>query len=101
MSAAFSLRDELQLESEAWKEFECQPLASGARRDKRRERKRLEVSRASNRFFEAMNSSTPPRSADEAVSMALPIGGWLLSWLFSTLAEAVIRWLWERTQESA
>lgn len=106
MSQTFTVREELELESAAWRHFDCQPLVSGdgTKKDrkelKRRERKRREVSRASDQFFQVMNSEDPPRTEEEAVSFAIPIMAWLLPWLFRSLAVEVIRWLWSKTMKT-
>jgi hypothetical protein len=46
-----------------------------------------------------MLSDNPPKTRDEAVRMALPIGWLILSLIWKTLALEIARWLWEQTQE--
>jgi hypothetical protein len=93
------------LTDEARIRFNCEPQVSGRGRDQRqrredarREAKRKVVDETVERFRAAMMSDTPPTTEEEACEMALPIVGWLLSMLFSTLARQVIAWLWEKTQ---
>jgi hypothetical protein len=54
------------------------------------------VSRYCDRFFDAMQSEAPFRSADEAVSALAPIAVWFIGWAARQFAIAVIRFLWER-----
>lgn len=99
MSAVFHQRDVATIEAECWRKFQCQPLPTGFSESKERQKKRDLCTRITTRYFDAMNSEHPPRTRDEAVRMALPIGWLILSILFRTLAVEIVKWLWSRTQD--
>jgi len=84
---------------EAWRAFDCQPVAT-VRGGKKRDAKRDKVTAVTNRFFDAMMSDNPPKTKDDAVTMLTPVLGLLLSIFFKQLAVMVIEWLWDRTKES-
>ena len=84
---------------EAWRAFDCQPVAT-VRGGKKRDAKRDKVTAVTNRFFDAMMSDNPPKTKDDAVTMLTPMLGLLLSIFFKQLAVMVIEWLWDRTKES-
>lgn len=99
MTAAFAQRDIQRLISEAEYRFACNEIAMCGGQDRyERRNKRKVVHQVAERFFRAMNSDKPPRTRDEAVRMALPIGWLILSIIWKTLALEIARWLWERTQ---
>jgi hypothetical protein len=97
MTAAFLDNDIYQIESEAWKHFQCQPLAAG-RDNSKRSGKRDKVSRIVEKYFAAMNSDDPPLTKEQAVEMVSPFFALLLSLFFKQLSVLVIEWLWERTR---
>ena len=97
MTAAFLNNDIYQIESEAWKHFQCQPLAAG-RDIPKRMGKRDKVSRIVEKYFAVMNSDNPPLTKEQAVEMVAPFMTLLLSLFFKQLAVMVIEWLWERTR---
>jgi hypothetical protein len=97
MTAAFLNNDIYQIESEAWKHFQCQPLAAG-RDIPKRMGKRDKVSRIVEKYFAVMNSDDPPLTKEAAVEMVAPFMTLLLSLFFKQLAVMVIEWLWERTR---
>ena len=99
MTHFHSYQEIISIESEAWRVFDCQPVASG-RGGKKRDAKRDEVTAVTNRFFDAMMSDNPPKTKDDAVTMLTPVLGLLLSIFFKQLAVMVIEWLWDRTKES-
>ena len=84
---------------EAWRAFDCQPVAT-VRGGKKRDAKRDKVTAVTNRFFDAMMSDNPPKTKDDAVTMLTPVLGLLLSIFFKQLIVMVIEWLWDRTKES-
>ena len=97
MTAAFLNNDIYQIESEAWKHFQCQPLAAG-RDIPKRMGKRDKVSRIVEKYFAVMNSDNPPLTKEQAVEMVSPFMTLLLSLFFKQLSVLVIEWLWERTR---
>ncbi len=97
MTAAFLHNDIYQIESEAWKKFDCQPLAAG-RDNPKRSGKRDKVSRIVEKYFNVMNSDDPPLTKEQAVEMVSPFFALLLSLFFKQLSVLVIEWLWERTR---
>jgi hypothetical protein len=97
MTAAFLHNDIYQIESEAWKHFQCQPLAAG-RDIPKRLGKRDKVSKIVEKYFAVMNSDDPPLTKEQAVEMVAPFMTLLLSLFFKQLAVMVIEWLWERTR---
>jgi hypothetical protein len=97
MTAIFFDNDIYQIESEAWKHFQCQPLAAG-RDIPKRLGKRDKVSKIVERYFAVMNSDNPPLTKEQAVEMVAPFMTLLMSLFFKQLAVMVIEWLWERTR---
>jgi len=104
MVVAFTAVEERMLRDEMLTAFGCSPnqcMSAVSRKEARRlsrEAEQREI--AARRYFAVMNSDNPPKTEDEAVGLAIPFGAWLLSFIFKSLAEAVIRWLWQRSQES-
>jgi hypothetical protein len=99
MTAAFLHREIRQITEDAERHFGCHAMAMGERDRRNRERKRRLVNDVADRFFRAMLSDNPPKTRDQAVRMALPIGWLILSLIWKTLALEIARWLWEQTQE--
>ena len=97
MTAAFLDNDIYKIESEAWRHFQCQPLAAG-RDNPKRSGKRDKVSKIVEKYFAAMNSDNPPLTKEAAVEMVSPFFALLLSLFFKQLSVLVIEWLWERTR---
>ena len=98
MITTYSYRDVLGIEAEAWRAFDCHPVASG-KGGRKRDAKRDKVTRTTQRFFDAINGPNPPHTKEEAVEMITPFIGLILSMLFKQLAVMVIEWLWDRTQK--
>lgn len=99
MTAAFLQREIKQLTEDCERHYGCHAMAMGEKDRKNRERKRRLVNDVADRFFRAMLSDNPPKTRDQAVRMALPIGWLILSLIWKTLALEIARWLWEQTQE--
>ncbi len=99
MTHFHSYQEIISIESEAWRAFDCQPVASG-RGGKKRDAKRDKVTAVTNRFFDVIMSDNPPKTKEDAVTMLTPVLGLLLSIFFKQLAVMVIEWLWDRTKES-
>jgi hypothetical protein len=97
MTAAFLHNDIYQIESEAWRHFDCQPLAAG-RDNSKRSNKRDKVSKIVEKYIDVMNSDDPPLTKEQAVEMVAPFLTLLLSLFFKQLSVMVIEWLWERTR---
>jgi hypothetical protein len=97
MTAAFLHNDIYQIEAEAWRHFQCQPLAAG-RDNKQRSGKRNKVSKVVEKYFAVMNGDDPPLTKEAAVEMVSPFLTLLLSLFFKQLSVLVIEWLWERTR---
>ncbi len=97
MTRCHSYQEIMAIEAEAWRAFDCQPVASG-RGGKNRDAKREKVTRITNKFFDAMLSDNPPKTEQEAVEMLTPLMGMILSMFFKQLAVMVVEWLWARTQ---
>lgn len=85
-----------EIEAEAWRAFDCQPVATG-RGGIKRDAKRDKVTAVTNRFFDAMMSDNPPKTKEDAVTILTPFLGLLLSIFFKQLSIMVIEWLWDRT----
>lgn len=98
MTAIFFNRDIYQIEAEAWKKFDCHPMAVASRDISRRLSKRDKVSKIVERYFAVMNGDDPPLTKEQAVEMVAPFMTLLLSLFFKQLAVLVIEWLWERTR---
>lgn len=98
MTAIFFDRDIHQIESEAWKKFNCHPMAVASRDIPKRLGKRDKVSKIVEKYFAVMNSDNPPLTKEQAVEMVAPFFTLLLSLFFKQLAVLVIEWLWERTR---
>ncbi len=99
MSAVFHMRDVATIEAECWRKFQCQPVPTGFDESHDRQKRRKLCSAITDRYFAAMNSDNPPKTRDQAVRMALPIGWLILSILWKTIALETIQWLWSRTQD--
>lgn len=99
MTAAFLQREIRQLTEDCERHFGCHALAWGSDEKKHRDKKKKLVNDVADRFFRAMLSDNPPKTRDQAVRMALPIGWLILSLIWKTLALEIARWLWEQTQE--
>ena len=105
MTAAYTLIDQQNIEARLWIAEDCHPLSatglSKKTRKQERERaaKRAKVSAISDRFFDAVNSESPPQSRDEAIGIVVGAIGILLSYLFPQFALAirVAGWLWDFT----
>jgi hypothetical protein len=98
MTAAFTTRDQATIEARLWVAMDCQPLATGLRKeDKQRVRKRQRVTAASDKFFEIMNSDNPPQSREEVIRLTIGTLGMVLAYLFPqyALAIRVAGWLWD------
>lgn len=74
----------------AFRHFNCEPDAAAFSRKRARSKRRETVERTAADFLQAMDSSSAPKT--EAAAVALLAGFWAR--LFSTLAVAVIRFLW-------
>ena len=96
MTAVFVTNDIYRIEAEAWRHFECHPLASG-RDNQKRSAKRNKVSKVLDKYFDAMNSASPPLTKEQAVEVVSPFFALLLSLFIKQLTVLVIEWLWERT----
>ena len=96
MTHIHSYQEIMSIEAEAWRAFDCQPVATG-RGGRKRDAKRHKVTSVTNRFFDVMMSEHPPSTKQEAVEMLTPFLGLLLSIFFKQLAIMVIEWLWDRT----
>jgi len=96
MTAAFAQNDIYQIEAEAWRHFECHPLAAG-RDNQKRSVKRDKVSRVLLNYFDVMNGDNPPLTKEQAVEAVAPFIALLLSLFVKQLTVLVIEWLWERT----
>ena len=98
MTAAFLNSDIYRIEAEAWKKFDCHPMAVASRDMPKRMGKRDKVSKIVERYFAVMNGDDPPLTKEAAVEMVAPFMTLLLSLFFKLLAVMVIEWLWERTR---
>ena len=105
MTAAYTLMDQQNIEARLWIAEDCHPLSATGlskktrRQERERAAKRAKVSAISDRFFDAVNSESPPQSRDEAIRIVVGTLGMLLSYLFPQLALAirVAGWLWDFT----
>jgi len=61
MTHFHSYQEIISIETEAWRAFDCQPVASG-RGGKKRDAKRNKVTAVTNRFFDVMMSDNPPEN---------------------------------------
>jgi len=95
-----SYREMIDIEAEAWRAFDCQPIATG-KGGKHRTAKRDKVTRTTQRFFDKLNGPNPPHTKEEAVEMITPIIGLIISMFVKQLVVMVIEWLWDRTQRKA
>lgn len=98
MTAAFLNSDIYRIEAEAWKKFDCHPMAVASRDIYKRVSKRDKVSKIVEKYFAVMNSDDPPLTKEQAVEMVAPFMTLLLSLFFKQLAVQLIEWLWERTR---
>ncbi len=105
MTAAYTQIEQQEIERRLWVVEDCYPLAGvgmsprSRREDREREAKRKSVSAASDKFFDAMNSDSPPQSREDAIRIVVGVFGILLSYLFPQFAIAirVAGWLWDFT----
>ena len=98
MTAAFTQNDQRAVEARLWVAMDCHPIATGLRKeDKQRTRKRQQVTAASDKFFDLMNSENPPQSREEVIRLvvgALRVA--LLFWLPQySIAIQAAGWLWD------
>lgn len=105
MTAAFTQLDQIRIEAKLWVAMDCHPLpgwsltTAGKKKYRQREQKRKQVSQASDKFFDVMNSDNPPQSREEAISLIVGTLGKLLSFVFPqyALMISVVVWLWDFT----
>lgn len=95
-----SLRDQLSIETAALRQFDCEVYLSpqGRNREPReRVKNRRRVNATTAAFFNAMNSSNPPATREEAIRSTIGGLGMLLAFLFPQYAMAitVAGWLWD------
>ncbi len=98
MKPTFSTKDQADIEAAALREFDCSVLPFGHKKESRqRQRRREQVQTTTRRFLDAVNSSRPPKTKQEAIAASIGPLASVLSFLFPqfALAISVAAWLWD------
>lgn len=98
MKPTFSTKDQADIEQAALRQFDCQPLPFGHKREsKDRTKRRNQVTATTRRFLDAANGPNPPKTREEAITASIGLFTSLLSMIFPqyAVAIAVAGWLWD------